>query len=90
MYFVILYRHNGSSDEDQTKKVLKEHVRYLKKVHESRKLFMSGLFAGTIDGMVILDVASREEAAAFMEQDPALTSGIYFATGHEWQIGFGR
>lgn len=90
MYFVILYKHNGSLDEDRTKQVLKEHVQYLRQVHESGQLFMSGLFAGTIDGMVILDVASPEEAAAFMEKDPALTSGVYSATRHEWQIGFKR
>jgi len=88
MYFVILYRHNGTSDEDQTKQVLKDHVRYLKQVLADGRLFMSGLFAGTIDGMVILDVVSPEDAAAFMDQDPALTSGVYTATRHEWQIGF--
>ncbi|MBN1548988.1 MAG: hypothetical protein JW902_20220 [Syntrophaceae bacterium] len=88
MYFVILYKHNGSSDVQLTRRVLKEHVQHLKRFHESGQLFMSGLFAGTINGMVILDVVSPEDAAVFMDQDPALTSGVYTATRHEWQIGF--
>lgn len=92
MYFVILYTFNKSCGytEAEQQKLFADHVRYIKGLHASKKLVMSGAYNDINGGLVILEVESRKKAEIIMAEDPALKSSLYHGELHEWQVAFKR
>lgn len=92
MYFVILYRSNSDAgySEAEQKEIFSNHLRYIKRLFAENRVVMSGAYCEVNGGLVVLEVNSREEAEAIAAGDPALSSSLYLAELHEWQVLFKR
>jgi uncharacterized protein YciI len=65
------------------------HRAYLGEKQAEGKLVLSGPFAANSGGMIVYDVASREEAEAIVAGDPFKVNGVikrYWI--HQWTIVF--
>jgi len=54
-----------------------DHQRYMKSLLDSGKLSMGGPFSDGSGGLIIYEVATKEEAEALRDQDPFAISGVF-------------
>ncbi|MCD6326057.1 hypothetical protein J7M28_00675 [bacterium] len=73
---------DGALIEDE----ISAHKAYQLENYERGKLIMGGPFLDEAVGMAIFEVHSIEEAEIMIEQDPAVSSGVYTAEIHPWRI----
>ena len=84
--FVIMLRPANDYGSPDTEKRVSEHFEYLQKLQKEGLLTMAGRFSEVLIGLVMIETASREEAVAIMNNDPAVKSGIFHAELYPWQI----
>ena len=87
MYVAVIYSKGPAwADTEAPKDKIHAHIAHQRKHFEAGKLVMGGPFIEEPGGMAIFDVAFRDEAAAIVRGDPAVTSGIYAAALHPWRV----
>lgn len=67
-----------------------EHVGYYREVFEAGKLKLGGPFLDNSGGMVVLTVASVQEAQQIADDDPAVKAGLLTVTVRPWMVPFSR
>ena len=66
-------------------RVIAQHFDYLTELYHAEKLALAGPCLDAAFGIVILDVASEEEARALMASDPAVKAGVFSAELHPFR-----
>ena len=86
--FVILYNPGPAWIEGKpvAEQPLREHVDYMHGMYQTGALLMGGPFTDNTGGLVVLDVASEDEAQRIRSQDPAITEHVLTAELHLWDI----
>ena len=54
-----------------------DHQRYMKSLLDAGRLSLGGPFADGSGGLIIYDVATKEDAEALRDQDPFAISGVF-------------
>jgi len=65
---------NMTPDEE---KIMDDHYNYLKYLVKKNKVLIAGPHFQPVFGLIILDVASEEEAKAIMEKEPSVVQGVH-------------
>lgn len=84
IHYVILLSMNP--DQKLTEPLIREHVKFLKKLDEKRKLVLCGPFKDYHGGMIIIRANSLEEAKTIAEQDPFVLNGVESYELRTWEI----
>jgi uncharacterized protein YciI len=69
---------------------LKAHLGYMQGVFAQGKIVLGGPFLDDSGGMMILDVATLEEARAVATADPTVKSGLLTVAVKPWLAAFAR
>jgi uncharacterized protein YciI len=69
---------------------IEHHVGYMKPIFEAGKIVLGGPFLDNSGGMMILDVATVEEATAIAGADPTVKAGLLIVTVRPWMAAFAR
>lgn len=75
------FQQDAAPEEAQTVRV---HLQYLKDLHAEGKIVYAGFRKDGVDGIVVFEIASREEAVKLVENDPAVKSRIFAWELHEF------
>jgi uncharacterized protein YciI len=75
-----------AAENADTKRLHQQHVEYVTSLLDSGKAIIAGPFTddSEIDGVFIFRASSADEAKAWAEADPSVTSGFRIAEMHEW------
>jgi len=89
-WYCLLSRRNPGNEE-QPLLALKEHLLYVRKLHDEGKLYASGPVPGVVegppgDGFHILNVSSRKEAEEIAAADPFHRRGIRTYEIWPWKV----
>ena len=69
---------------------LRHHLEYMKPIFAAGKIVLGGPFLDDSGGMMILDVATVEEATAIAAADPTVKAGLLVVTVRPWMAAFAR
>jgi len=73
---------------------LSEHLEWMRGYEKAGRIFLSGPTEPTagseLNGLTIIEAASREAADALAQQDPLIRSGAVTYSMHTWSINEGR
>ena len=87
-YLVLLKRGPASTAESTpaTQRIQEGHMANIRKMAATGKLIVAGPFTdgGDLRGLFLFNVASKEEAQALCDQDPAVQAGRLIAEIHPW------
>jgi uncharacterized protein YciI len=87
-YLVLLKRGPASTAESTpaTRLIQEGHMANIRKMAAAGKLIVAGPFTdgGDLRGLFLFNVASKEEAKALCDQDPAVQAGRLIAEIHPW------
>lgn len=90
-YFVLQHAEgpNWPADAGEGRpKGVGEHVAYFQEQLKAGKVAMGGPFLGERGGMMVLNVATREEAEKIAQDDPAIKSGLLAVRVRHWLVPF--
>lgn len=65
-----------------------QHARWLQPLVDQGKVLMGGALADGTGGVIIFEVASREEAVALSQKDPYVVKGLTRANIKVWNVTF--
>ncbi len=76
----------GPMGEREVQAKQEAHLAFLKRLHDEGKAIASGPVwrGGKLRGVVVLDVASTEDAASLMRADPWVEAGRFVIEVHPW------
>ena len=88
-FHMALFKHGPkwTADENETtKRLRKEHVKYVLSLFDSGKAVIAGPFTdgGEIDGVFVFRAKSAAEAKAWAEAGPTVAAGVHVAEMHPW------
>lgn len=66
--------------------LIRDHVRFLKKLDAEKKLVLCGPFSDYAGGMIIINAQDKIEAEAIARLDPFVTSGARTFEVRTWNI----
>lgn len=73
---------------------LAEHLEWMRGNEKAGRVFLSGPAEPTagseLNGLTIIEAASRDEADALAQQDPLIRSGAVTYSMHDWNVNEGR
>lgn len=69
---------------------VQHHIGYMKPIFDAGKIVLGGPFLDNSGGMMILDVATLEEATAIAVADPTVKAGLLMVTVRPWMAAFTR
>ncbi len=70
----------------EEEKIISEHVEHLKKGRDKGTLILAGPCLDGAFGIVIFRATSLKEAETFMNNDPAVTTGLMAAELHPFRV----
>lgn len=75
-----------ATESEETKRLKQQHVEYVTSLLDSGKAIIAGPLTdgGETAGVFVLRAKSAEEAKAWAEADPTVTSGFLIAEMHPW------
>jgi len=79
-YFVKLLGTRNGWPENMTaeeERIMSEHFVYLRDLTEKKKVLVAGPVFEPVFGLVILQVASKDEAVAIMTEEPSVKQGVH-------------
>ena len=83
-----------TEDDAKLHELLSEHLEWMRGNEKAGRIFASGPTAPTagseLNGLTIIEAASREAADALAQQDPLIRSGAVTYSMHTWSINEGR
>ena len=69
---------------------LEEHGAYMQALFDSNKIVIGGPFLNDRGGMVVIEVASEQEAGHILEECPSIVNGVFEAEMHPVMLVFDR
>lgn len=92
-YFMVFLKPgpNRDQDKEETAKIQEAHLAHMSKLAEEDKICIAGPFDsdGSISGMVIYSVYSKEEAIRLTQEDPAVKAGRLLVEIHPFWAAMG-
>ncbi|MCS7142785.1 MAG: YciI family protein [Aigarchaeota archaeon] len=85
-YFAVITEAVASPEE--TAKYRDDHYKYIDKLAKEGKILMAGPFVDGSGGLIVLSVASKEEAEALISQDPYIKYKLRRYTIKEWKRAY--
>ena len=84
--FTIIYTPGPNWIEDKPvwEQPLRPHGNYIKRLYDQQIALMGGPFGDNSGGMTIIEVESEADAQRIVDEDPAITEGIFEATLRPW------
>jgi uncharacterized protein YciI len=76
-----------SSMTSEERAVMEEHFAYVQRLFDQGKLLLGGAATDGAIGLLVLRVASAEEAQRLFEDDPAVKAGIGETELHPFRVG---
>lgn len=76
------FQQNATPEEEKTVRV---HLQYLKDLHARGKIVYAGFRKDAVDGIVVFETGSREEAKTLVENDPAVKARLFAWELHDFQ-----
>lgn len=73
-------------DEEKNKKFRPEHLAFLEKMHEEKKVLFYGRFTDGSGGLVIYRAANEDEVTSYVKQDPYVIEGARDYNIREWAM----
>jgi uncharacterized protein YciI len=87
-HFVLLHAKPGARplDERERVRLQQEHLSWLGGLYQEGKVLLSGplSLSGDLQGVLVLDVPTREEAEAIVARDPWVREGRHVPEIHPW------
>jgi uncharacterized protein len=76
-FYLVLYLWNADAKRQLPAELVQKHLKHLSSLVEKQKVIALGPFMGegAASGMVVMDVATPEEARGLMEDDPFVKAG---------------
>lgn len=88
-HFTVIFRFQRQTfQQDATPeeaKIVGVHLQYLKDLHAAGKVVYAGFRKDAVDGIVVFETASREEAKKLVEGDPAVKARLFAWELHDYQ-----
>ena len=76
MIFVII-GHDGPDGQEKRKLHRQAHLDRMAPLDQAGKVLLAGPFTDKVGSLIVLDMASLDDARAFMEADPYVTHGVF-------------
>ncbi|MGH9956568.1 MAG: YciI family protein [Pyrinomonadaceae bacterium] len=76
------FQQDATPEEEKT---VRTHLQYLKDLHAKGKIVYAGFRKDAVDGIVIFETASRDEAKSLVENDPAVKTRLFAWELHGFQ-----
>ncbi|MBI3097286.1 MAG: hypothetical protein HYY93_03435 [Planctomycetes bacterium] len=71
---------------EQEREIIDRHFDHLKARHDRGRLLLAGPCLDASFGLVVFEADSEEEAREFMDLDPAVREGIFYAELHPFHV----
>lgn len=88
-HFIVIFRFQRQTfQQDATpeeEKTVRIHLQYLKDLHAKGTIVYAGFRKDAVDGIVVFETASREEAKKLVENDPAVKTRLFAWELHDFQ-----
>lgn len=92
-YYMVFLKPGPNRDQskEEAAKIQEEHLAHMNRLAEEKKICMAGPFDsdGSISGMVIYSVYSKEEAIRLTQADPAVKAGRLIVEIHPFWAAMG-
>jgi len=88
-HFIVVFRFQRQTfQQDATPeegKIVATHLQYLKDLHAKGKIVYAGFRKDAVDGIVVFETASRDEAKRLVEDDPAVKTRLFAWELHDFK-----
>lgn len=75
----------AQATEEQRARIVM-HFEYLKAQQSTGKVILAGMNTDDFEGLILVNAASRAEAEEIVQNDPAVSGGVYRAELHPFQL----
>lgn len=92
LIYVVRYRPGEGylTDRPLLQQDLRQHAEYMCSQTQNGTIIAAGPTFGQAGGLVLIGVSNREEADAFVRNDPAVMAGIFVGEVTDWRPAFDR